>query len=93
LRTVPAGTARTTRSTTGLCAKAHRVQASGDRWELAEDAGVTCVRLSWWLIRTGPGAWLTTFLGTGRSNLPAASLRRRLAYLQFEAERIGAPGR
>jgi hypothetical protein len=55
-----------------LCAVAQRVFDGDERWEFDEgEDGSTRVTLHCWRVRQGLGAWL----------------RKRLAYVQFTAER------
>jgi hypothetical protein len=68
-----------------FCAVAGRPSESGERWEFDERSdGSTLVCLSAWRVHPGLGGWLLK--ARGRSEA-AISLRRRLAYVQFEAER------
>ena len=69
-----------------FCAVAKNQVTGGERWELTEqDDGSTLVALRAWTSREGLAGWLQKVLGSrDERNL---SLRKRLAYVQFEAER------
>lgn len=71
-----------------LCAVARRVIDGRERWEfIEEDDGSTRVTLRTWWDSPGLAGWLGKIFGprlAGRTNLP---LMKRLAYVQFEAER------
>jgi hypothetical protein len=73
-----------------LCAVAQRVVEGGERWEFAErDDGSTQVTLRCWRESPGLTGWLGKIFGppvTGETNF---SLMKRLAYVQFAAERPG----
>jgi hypothetical protein len=71
-----------------LCAVARRVMNGRERWEFLEgEDGSTRVTLHTWWDSPGLAGWLGKIFGprlTGQTNLP---LKKRLAYVQFEAER------
>jgi hypothetical protein len=68
------------------CADSERVTHAGERWELAElPEGSTIVTLSLWRRRPGLSGWVQKLLGTDEAT--RQSLRKRLAFLQYEAER------
>jgi hypothetical protein len=68
------------------CADSERETRGGDRWEFAARAdGSAVVTLSSWRQRHGLGGWLLKLLGSGEA--ARLELRKRLAYVQFEAER------
>jgi hypothetical protein len=68
------------------CADAERATHAGERWELAErDDGSTVVTLSVWRRLPGLAGWLQKLFP--RDDATLLSLRRRLAVVQFEAER------
>jgi hypothetical protein len=68
------------------CADAERETRGGDRWEFADGAdGATVVTLSSWRQRHGLAGWLLKLFGSDETARTA--LRKRLAYVQFEAER------
>ena len=67
---------------------AQRVLDGGERWEFAEGAdGSTRVTLLSWRERKGLSAWFQKILGSGLSQGLELSLKKRLAYVQFQAER------
>lgn len=69
-----------------FCAVAKNQLTGGERWDLTEqDDGSTLVSLRAWTRREGLTGWLEKLLG-GRGGR-SLSLRKRLAYVQFEAER------
>lgn len=71
-----------------LCAVAQRVLDGGERWEFDEgDDGSTRVTLHSWRVRQGFSAWLEKVFGSAQSRSLDVSLRKRLAYVQFTAER------
>jgi hypothetical protein len=72
-----------------FCAVAKSQVFGGERWELVERAdGPTIVRLRSWTLQEGVGAWVQKLVGWGGSReAKGFSLRKRLAYVQFEAER------
>ena len=71
-----------------FCADAQREYRGGERWEfVSADAGRTLVALRSWRAARGLTGWLERFLGEGPRSAHAISLKQRLAYVQFEAER------
>jgi hypothetical protein len=75
-------------TSTHLCAVARKVLDGGERWEFAEgDDGSTRVTLRSWRDKPGLRGWLQKMLGSGLSRHTDLSLRKRLAYVQFQAER------
>jgi hypothetical protein len=69
------------------CADAERTTHGGERWEFAHGSdGSTTVTLSHWRVRSGLAAWLVKLLGSP-DEVTSTSLRKRLTYVQFEAER------
>jgi hypothetical protein len=69
-----------------FCAVAKNQVTGGERWDLTEqDDGSTLVSLRAWTSREGLTGWLEKLLGGGGGR--SLSLRKRLAYVQFEAER------
>jgi hypothetical protein len=75
-------------SSSHLCAVAQRVLDGGERWEFDEsDDGSTRVTLLSWRERKGFSAWFEKILGSGMSQGLELSLKKRLAYVQFQAER------
>jgi hypothetical protein len=72
-----------------FCADARRETRGGERWEFAPRGdGSTCVRLRTWRLVPGVWGWLEKLLGSRRMEATTQiELRRRLAYVQFEAER------
>jgi hypothetical protein len=72
-----------------FCAVSKSQVFGGERWDFADRGdGLTVVTLRAWTVREGLDGWLQKLLTwrreTGARNL---SLWKRLAYLQFEAER------
>jgi hypothetical protein len=75
-----------------LCAISRRVVRSGERWELGDDGeGGTTVTLNTWRCASGLDGWLQKLFGDRQRGAIGISLRKRLAYVQFAAERVGAP--
>jgi hypothetical protein len=71
-----------------LCEVAKRKVVGGERWELKDDGdGSTVVTLRAWRLSPGPLAWLRQLLRRALGDAEDLSLRRRLAFVQFEAER------
>lgn len=69
-----------------LCAISGREVFGGERWELEVGGdGSTVVTLHAWRLSLGVGGWLQKILGSG--NETNLSLEKRLAYVQFDAER------
>jgi hypothetical protein len=71
-----------------LCAVARRELFGGERWELevAGDGSTVVTLRSWWQ-RPGLDGWLEKIVGLVTGNWKNVSLKKRLAYVQFEAER------
>jgi hypothetical protein len=68
------------------CADSERETRGRDRWEFADGAdGSAVVTLSSWRQRHGLGGWLLKLFGSDEA--ARLELRKRLAYVQFEAER------
>jgi hypothetical protein len=72
-----------------LCATPRPEVQGGERWQFEERGGSTLVTVRAWYRRTGPRAWLERLV-TSRDDPTGISLRKRLAYVQFRAER-GSP--
>lgn len=71
------------------CADAERETLGGDRWEFGDGAdGATVVKLSSWRQRHGLRGWLFKLVGSDQA--ARLELRKRLAHVQFEAERLAA---
>jgi hypothetical protein len=71
-----------------LCAVSRRVVEGGERWEFEDyDAGPSRVRLSAWRNSEGLAGWLQKVLPSGSRATLEFTLHKRLAYLQFAAER------
>lgn len=70
-----------------FCADAERQSQGGERWEFqARDGGSSVVKLHSWRTIHGLAGWIHKLLHEGgRSD--TLELKRRLAYVQFEAER------
>jgi hypothetical protein len=74
-----------------FCAAASRPLKGGDRWELrAAGGGGTHVTLTAWYDRPGLAVLLIKWFGD--KSVSKSSVKRRLAYVQFEAERRSASG-
>jgi hypothetical protein len=74
-----------------FCAEAQREVRGGERWELRSDAaGATVVELRTWRISRGWTGWVRKLSREGPVSATAVSLNRRLAFVQFEAERRAA---
>jgi hypothetical protein len=73
-------------SLTHRCAEVSRELEGAERWEMFEKDGSTLITLSVWWVLPGVRGWLNKLAGTGQQSR-GASVRRRLAYTQFEAER------
>jgi hypothetical protein len=71
------------------CAVAKAQVLGGERWELAERSdGSTVVTLRSWIAREGLAGWRHKLIAWTRPvDERNVSLRKRLAYVQFEAER------
>ena len=68
------------------CADASRTVKGGDRWELrGVGGGATEVSLTAWKDRSGVGGLFVKWLAN--RSVSKISIQRRLAYVQFEAER------
>lgn len=73
-----------------LCMATRREILGGERWQFEEAAdGSTLVTLRAWRRRDGLGGWLERVLAS-RDDATDFSLRKRLASVQFRAER-GSP--
>jgi hypothetical protein len=72
-----------------FCAEASRESKGGDRWELREANGSTYVTLTAWKERPGIGGLLLKWFGDKQSS--KRSVKIRLNYVQFEAERRSKP--
>jgi hypothetical protein len=71
-----------------LCAVNRNVVEGGERWELKPSSDEsTTVTLSYWRPSSDLFEYLASFVRSRRSDATAVSLRKRLAYLQFETER------
>jgi hypothetical protein len=71
-----------------LCAVAQRVVDGGERWEFSErDDGSTHVTLRCWRLSPGPRGWWGKMFGPSLPRETNFSLMKRLAYVQFAAER------
>jgi hypothetical protein len=75
-----------------FCADSKRESQGGERWEFHErSTGSTEVELHTWLTIRGLAGWIAKLLHEGeRSEL--LGLKKRLAYVQFEAERRSREG-
>ena len=71
-----------------LCAVARRELFGGECWELevASDGSTLVTLRSWWQ-KPGLRGWLEKIAGLVLGNGSDVSLKRRLAYVQFEAEK------
>jgi hypothetical protein len=71
-----------------LCAVARRELFGGERWELevARDGSTVVTLRSWWE-KPGVGGWLEKIRGLVLGSGFDLSLKKRLAYVQFEAEK------
>jgi hypothetical protein len=75
-----------------LCAVSRRVVRGGERWELEDDGeGGTTVTLNTWRCASGLDGWLQKVFGDRQRGAIGISLRKRLAYVQFAAERVAEP--
>ncbi len=75
-----------------FCAVEQTDSYGGERWDFAERGdGTTVVTLSAWRAHPGIAGWLEKLLGDSGARLAAYSIRRRLNFVQFEAERYEAP--
>jgi hypothetical protein len=73
-----------------LCLAARREVVGGERWHFEESGhGSTRITLRAWRRGAGVGGWLQR-LFAARDQATLVSLRKRLAYVQFRAER-GSP--
>jgi hypothetical protein len=72
-----------------FCAVVSKESKGGDRWELREADGSTYVTLTAWKERPGIGGLLLKLFGDEQSS--TMSVKRRLNYVQFEAERRNKP--
>jgi hypothetical protein len=71
-----------------LCAVARRDVFGGERWELEVGSdGATVVTLRSWWHKPGLDGWLEKISGVVLGNWTNVSLKKRLAYVQFEAEK------
>jgi hypothetical protein len=71
-----------------LCAVAQRVMDDGERWEFTEgDDGSTHVTLRCWRDSPGRRGWWEKIFGAPMPRETNLSLMKRLAYVQFAAER------
>jgi hypothetical protein len=68
-----------------FCAEASKELKGGDRWELRDLDGSTFVTLTAWTHRPGIGGLILKWLGD--HSVSKMGVKRRLAYVQFEAER------
>jgi hypothetical protein len=76
-----------------FCADVGSEARGGERWEFAQrDDGWTVVTLSTWRLRRGLKGWLEKVFGSGITPTVTTSIQRRLAVVQFEAERVTGPG-
>jgi hypothetical protein len=72
-----------------FCMVALREVRGGERWEFAEaDDGSTLVTLRTWRLKPGLAGWLEKVLGSTLERRTNVNLRRRLAHVQFTAERL-----
>jgi hypothetical protein len=75
-----------------FCADAQRESQGGERWEFHErGTGSTVVELHSWRTIRGLAGWIAKLLHEGERSETLA-LKRRLAYVQFEAERRSRGG-
>lgn len=72
-----------------FCAESSKESKGGDRWELREADGSTDVTLIAWKERPGIGGLLLKWFGDKQSS--KMSVKIRLNYVQFEAERRSNP--
>jgi hypothetical protein len=71
-----------------LCAVARREVFGGERWELeVAGDGSTHVTLRSWRLRPGVEGWLAKIGAAAVADATTLSLKKRLAYVQFRAER------
>ena len=71
-----------------LCAVSRRELLGGERWELeVAGDGSTLVTLCAWRLCPGLEGWLQKIRGAGPRNEASLSLSKRLAHVQFTAER------
>ncbi len=76
-----------------FCADSQRELEGGERWEFrVDDAGATLVELRSWRRNRGVGEWIDSLFGGGARSDATLSLKKRLAYVQFEAERRSRGG-
>jgi hypothetical protein len=72
-----------------FCADSSKESKGGDRWEFREADESTDVTLIAWKERPGIGGLLLNWLGDKQSS--KMSVKIRLNYVQFEAERRSNP--
>lgn len=71
-----------------FCAVAQREVRGGERWAFRSDrTGATVVELATWRSYRGAIGWLRWLRGEDARSSAAVSLQKRLAFVQFEAER------
>jgi hypothetical protein len=70
-----------------LCLVARRDFMGGERWQFEECRDATRITLRAWRRPTGLGGWLERLFAS-RDQATLLSLRKRLAYVQFRAERV-----
>ena len=71
-----------------LCAVSMREVLGGERWELEGDGeGGTTVSLTAWRVAPGLDGWFQRLFGDRQRRAVGLSIRRRLAHVQFAAER------
>jgi hypothetical protein len=76
-----------------FCAHTQRALTGGERWELtAGEDGATLVNLSTWRDHEGLSGWLGKLQRAATGGGDTMDLKRRLAYVQFEAERNAGGG-
>jgi len=76
-----------------FCAGSQRELEGGERWEFrVDDAGATLVELRSWRHNRGVGEWIDSLIGGGARSDTTLSLKKRVAYVQFEAERRSRGG-
>jgi hypothetical protein len=71
-----------------FCFVALREVRGGERWEFVQAAdGTTLVTLRAWRLKPGLAGWLEKVLGSPLKQRTSIDLRKRLAHVQFQAER------
>ena len=76
-----------------FCADAQREIHGGERWEFhVDDGGSTLVELRSWRSNRGVAGWIEKLLREGAPSGATLPLKKRLAYVQFEAERRSRGG-